>query len=240
MINEFKKYHDYIFKSFDLASPSTMSLTICKEGAFITSSDVKKFGKFCSIKNIGKELAETILLNMEVYSCEFGDWIHDQDLPEASKIKMLKKDDFELDVELLKVWTAARVVANKLLRGVCEHRGYLIEYIDSGEILICGFDTEKEFKEKVEELWGWPEDLNWDDLDPDTTKEEDPPSFGHINDCWNYLRESKNFKDLEERAKNLPKWSGSWYVEEKAKNHALIINTIDDIDESVEDIFFDE
>lgn len=46
-------------------------------------------------------------------------------------------------------------------------------------------------------------------------KEENTiPTFIHINDCWNYLREAKSIDDLKQRIKQLPIWSGNWSIEE--------------------------
>lgn len=57
-------------------------------------------------------------------------------------------------------------------------------------------------------------------------KEENTiPTFSHINDCWNYLREAKSIDDLKQRIEQLPIWSGSWSVEE---DNEIVGNEDDD------------
>lgn len=65
--------------------------------------------------------------------------------------------------------------------------------------------------------------------------------FKYINDCWNYLREAKDREDLENRIEDLPKWSGSWEVEQDPDTFqkCLVINYADDGDIDREDIYFD-
>ena len=36
--------------------------------------------------------------------------------------------------------------------------------------------------------------------------------FNHINDCWDYLREAKDYNDLYNRTLDLPRWSGEWDI----------------------------
>ena len=49
--------------------------------------------------------------------------------------------------------------------------------------------------------------------------------FKHINDCWNYLREAKDYDDLYNRTLNLPRWSGSWDITRNEYNECLVINS---------------
>lgn len=50
--------------------------------------------------------------------------------------------------------------------------------------------------------------------------------FNHINDCWNYLREAKDYDDLYNRTLELPRWSGDWDITRNEYNECLVINTV--------------
>lgn len=70
--------------------------------------------------------------------------------------------------------------------------------------------------------------------------------FNNINDCWDYLTESKTLDELNSRIEEMPKWSGSWLVEYVGTKEQepyqydeyLIINCVDDMNEEKETIYF--
>lgn len=65
--------------------------------------------------------------------------------------------------------------------------------------------------------------------------------FTHINECWAYLREAKNYDELYKRTQELPHWSGNWEIERNEYNECLVINTIwneqyENFEEELEDM----
>ena len=50
--------------------------------------------------------------------------------------------------------------------------------------------------------------------------------FNHINDCWKYLREAKDYDDLYNRTLDLPRWSGDWDITRNEYNECVVIHTI--------------
>lgn len=64
--------------------------------------------------------------------------------------------------------------------------------------------------------------------------------FKHINDCWNYLREAKDYNDLIKRCGDIPNRFGTWDVEPNEYHEARVINsyydeTFQNWDQDIED-----
>lgn len=51
-----------------------------------------------------------------------------------------------------------------------------------------------------------------------------PKQFNHIRDCWAYLHESTNYKDLCDRIDSLPQWSGEWTIDVDEDNRCIVRN----------------
>ncbi|MBQ2183746.1 MAG: hypothetical protein II399_03850 [Lachnospiraceae bacterium] len=62
------------------------------------------------------------------------------------------------------------------------------------------------------------------------------PAYEHINDCWNDIRECKTREELETVLANLPRWSGSWYIDEE---DGYLVVTNEYFDGQLDDYFSD-
>lgn len=151
----YQKYMEINYKYYDLGSPSMLSLIFSKKGYLIfDSNNLDKFSsKYKELKIVGKEIAETILLNLSASGCCFGDWLNSQNLPNPTAIEKLTKDDFYLDVELQKLWIASRVACNNILNKH-DNSIYLVDWNnDTNSTMIKKFKDEKEFENFCKECF---------------------------------------------------------------------------------------
>lgn len=152
-----RKYHKQIEDDYDLGSPAIIMISLNPEGAIITDSHDFNFtgqsGALVPLENVGKVIAETIMLKMECPSCEFSDWLHSQSLPALEKICNAENEDFYLDVELKKFWAIARVICNNLKLGKTNN-SYLISWDnDSGSTAYWEFKAEENIKDFLESAY---------------------------------------------------------------------------------------
>jgi hypothetical protein len=146
-----RKYHKQIEDDYDLGSPAIITISLNPEGAIITDSHGFNFGGqsgvLVPLEDVGKAIAETIMLKMECPSCEFGDWLHSQSLPALTKVLDAESGDFYLDVELKKFWAIARIICNNLKLGKTDS-SYLISWDnDSDSTTYWEFKTEESIKD---------------------------------------------------------------------------------------------
>lgn len=113
MIETIKKFHKWIFDNFDLGSCLTISISILENTVILTNSNERKWGIKCSIYDIPKHIAETILLHLQSNTISYGSWATQPNLPkQCETILDYKEEDFYLNLELEKLWTITRVICN--------------------------------------------------------------------------------------------------------------------------------
>lgn len=148
MFEKMKEYHKYIFDMFDLGSSLTISITIFNDEAIVTNSNQFIWGKECKKTEVGSKLAETILLNLESYRTEFGNWISPQSLPHYKEILKLKEENFEMPLSLMKLWQVARIICNVNEK----NKIYQIDYYSEADTVdVREFKDEKEINQFFED-----------------------------------------------------------------------------------------
>ncbi len=148
-----KKHHDYLYNSFDLGSSLEIVITIQDDKAIITNSGARIWGEQFDITEIGKAIAETILLNGLNDSIQWGDWLHNADLKPVNQVLEMNEDNFELDLEFVKLWSLTRTVSNMKREA---NKIYEISYFaECGEIYYQEMTIEQ-YKDQLD---------NWGELD---------------------------------------------------------------------------
>lgn len=113
MLNEIKKIHELVCDNFDLGSSFTLIITIQGDKAVITNSNDGMWGEEHYTKDIGKIIAETIMLRgLSASGVNYGSFTSNKSLPQFDQILQFTDEDFEFDTEMAKIWTLARVICN--------------------------------------------------------------------------------------------------------------------------------
>lgn len=106
--------HNGLQKIFDLGSTHYIEITIYKNNAVVSNSFKGYWNRYCVDKYLGNFIAETILLEaLKMDKCEYGDWLHNKDLPDYKEILKSKDDEIEFNLELAKLWNVARIICNR-------------------------------------------------------------------------------------------------------------------------------
>lgn len=137
-------------EAFDLGSPHYINITIYKNVAIVSNTYNYKWAEMCMTSEVGSKIAETILLNgLGVPKCEYGDFLHNRDLPLYKETTNLKEKDFYMEESFVSFWTTARIICN---------RPYNLEDTKIYDIWVCENMTsayEYETIEEYEKNTGW-------------------------------------------------------------------------------------
>jgi hypothetical protein len=111
-LQDIQKEHKELEEEFDLGSPKILRVDILDNIAVVTNSNEFIWGETCKVQDLGKKVAFSILIELEASSCEFGSWLNKPYYPQYEEILKYNEEDFELNTELCKFWTIARVISN--------------------------------------------------------------------------------------------------------------------------------
>ena len=143
----FEKYHKLIEDNIDLGTGNIIDVTIYNKYAVITDTNGHIYGEEVSINDLNNKLAPDIMLLGIDTPVEFGDWLHNPELPNITNIPKWKEDDFTVNIELLKFWTVLRIICNKLVKEDDNKIHHIYWYRDSEIASYDCYDSIEKFKE---------------------------------------------------------------------------------------------
>lgn len=111
-LQEIKKEHEELYKMYDLGSPKIIKIDILGTKAVLTDSNQGIWGKVVHIKELGKKIAYSLMIELEATGTIWGGFATSQFLPEIEKVLDYDQEDFWLDKEVAKVWVISRIVCN--------------------------------------------------------------------------------------------------------------------------------
>lgn len=122
------KTSDQIYDDIDLGTPFQINIFIYNGTAYIVNGLDRTD---CDLKDLGREIAENILLNGLITSNNYGgSFVSNPSLKSVDDVLDFKDDDFDFDMTLFKFWEVVRVVANTAKQDIIYNINYSAEAND--------------------------------------------------------------------------------------------------------------